>query len=86
MSDYVEIPEQIEDKMKTIELYVDVMFVKNIPFVISLENNMKFTTIESVVDRKADTILKYLHSIKSVYTNKYIFIKTLFMDNEFEVL
>ena len=47
---------------------------------------MKFTTIENVVDRKAATLLKSLRSIKSVYTNKNIFITTLYMDNEFEVL
>ena len=54
--------------MKTIELTVDVMFVNKIPFVISLGENMKFTTIEDVVDRKAATLLKSLRSIKSVYT------------------
>ena len=47
---------------------------------------MKFTTIENVVDRKAATLLKALRRIKSVYTNKNIFITTLYMDNEFEVL
>ena len=47
---------------------------------------MKFTTIKNVVDRKSATPLKSLRSIKSVYTNKNTFIKTLFMDNEFEVL
>ena len=36
--------------------------------------------------QKADTLLKALRSIKIVYTNKNIFIKTLFMDNKFEVL
>ena len=39
-----------------------------------------------MVDHKAATLLKALRSIKSVYINKNIFIKTLFMDNEFEVL
>ena len=47
---------------------------------------MKFTTIKNVVDQKAATLLKALRSIKSVYTNKNIFINTLYMDNEFEVL
>ena len=47
---------------------------------------MKFTTIENVVDRKAATLLKSLRIIKSVNTNKNIFIKTLFMENGFEVL
>ena len=47
---------------------------------------MKFTTIKNLVARKAATLLKSLLSIKSVYTNKNIFIKTLFMDNKFEVL
>ena len=37
MSDYVAIPTQIKDKMKTIELTFDVMFVNKIPFLISLE-------------------------------------------------
>ena len=62
------------------------MFINEIPFMIALGKNMKFTTIKNVVDWKADTLLKALRSIKSVYTNKNIFIKTLFMDKEFEVL
>ena len=47
---------------------------------------MKFTTIENVVDRKAATLLKALRSIKSVYTNKNIFITTLYTGKCFEVL
>ena len=86
MSYYMAIPDQIKDKMKTIELSVDVMFVNNIPFLVSLGKNMKFTTIKNVVDWKAATLLTSLHSIKSFYTNKNIFIKPLFVDNEFEVL
>ena len=85
MLDYVAIPEQIKYKMNTIELTVDVMFVYGIPFVILLDKNMKFTTIEYVVDRKAATLLKTLRSIKSV-TQIKIFDKKLFMDNKFEVL
>ena len=34
MSNYVAIPEQKKEKMKTVEVTVDVMFVNNIPFVI----------------------------------------------------
>ena len=36
MSEYVSIPEQIKERKNTIELTVDVMFVNNILFVISL--------------------------------------------------
>ena len=36
MLDYVAIPEQIKYKINTIEITVDVMFVYDIPFVISL--------------------------------------------------
>ena len=36
--------------------------------------NMKFITIKNMVDRKAATLLKALHSIKSVYTKIYIYI------------
>ena len=47
---------------------------------------MKFTTIENVVNRKEATLLKALRSIKSVYTNKNIFITTLYTGKFFEVL
>ena len=53
---------------------------------ISLGKNIRFTAIKNVVDRKAAALLQSLRSIKIVYTNKNIFIKTLFMDNGFEVL
>ena len=66
MLEYVAIPEEIKYKMNKIELTVDIMFVNGIPFVISLGKNIKFTTIENVVDRKAATLLKALRSIKSV--------------------
>ena len=86
MSDYVVIPKKIKERTETIELTVDVMFVNKIPFVISLGKNVRFTTIKNVGYRKAATLLKALCSIKSVYKNKNIFIKTLYTDNEFEVL
>ena len=69
MSDYVAISKQIKEKTKTIELAVDVMFVNKLPFVISIGKNMKFPTIENVLDQKAATLLKSLRSIKNVYTN-----------------
>ena len=47
---------------------------------------MKFNTIKNVLYRKADILLKAFRSIKSVYTNKNVFITTLYMDSEFEVL
>ena len=47
---------------------------------------MKFTIIENLVYQKAATLLKSLRSIKSVYTSKNIFIKNIFMENEFEAL
>ena len=86
MSDYVAIPEQTKEKIKTIELTVDVIFFKKIPFVILLGKNTKFTTIKNVVDQKAGNLLKYLRRIKSVCTNKNMFITKFYMDNEFEVL
>ena len=83
MSNYVAIPEQKKEKMKTVEVTVDVMFVNNIPFVIyhlekcEVHHNWKHGGSES------GYLLKALHSIKSVYTNKNIFINTIYMDNEF---
>ena len=86
MSDYVTIPEHTKEKMKKIELAVDMMFVNKIPFLISIGKKVEFATNENVADWKAYTLLKVLRIIKSVHTNKNIFITTLCMDYEFEVL
>ena len=43
--------------------------------------NVKFTTIRNVVYQKVATLFKSLCSIKIVYTNKNIFIKTFSIDN-----
>ena len=66
MFDYVAIPDQIRDKIKTVEVTVHAMFVNTILFAISLGKILRFTTIKNVVDRKADTLLKYLYSINNV--------------------
>ena len=50
--------------MKTIELSADVMLVNKISFLVSLENNVEFTTIKNVVDWKAATLLKVFTQIK----------------------
>ena len=52
MSDYITIPEQISEKMKTVGLTVDVMFINNILFMISLSINVKFTTMKTWCIRK----------------------------------
>ena len=39
-----------------------------------------------MVDQKSATLPKAIYNKESVYKNKYINIKTLFMDNESEVL
>ena len=63
--------------MKSTNVTGDVMFVKKTPFVISLLNNVKFTIIKNVVDRKVATLVKETRDIKIVYTNKDINIKKI---------
>ena len=63
MSNYVKIPEEINEKMKAIDVTGDVVFVKKFLFDISLGNNVKFTTIENLVDQKLSTLAKAIRNI-----------------------
>ena len=45
----------------------DIFFVKRIPFLITLGQKVKFTTVENIADWKAKTLLKGLSNTASLY-------------------
>ena len=48
-----------------------------------MSRNVKFGTVESLVDKTADTIVKALMKVVAVYRKRGLTVTTLLMDGEF---
>ena len=46
VSDYMEIPEEIKQMNRDVELSADIMFVNEIPFLVTISRRIMFTTVE----------------------------------------
>ena len=63
----------------------DLMFVNKIQFLVTLGQRVKFTTIESLINYPALTLLKGIQSFISLYNEQKYSIYTMFVENYFEV-
>ena len=85
-SDYITILPEILDQKSNLDITSDLMFVNKIPFIITLGQLMKFTTIENVPNYWAPTLLKRIQSVIRLYNKQKYSIPTMFTYNKFEVL
>ena len=58
VSDYIAISSDILDQHSYLEITADLMFVNKIPFIVTLGQRVKFTTIENLPNLRAPTLLK----------------------------
>ena len=56
--DIVQILKEIRELHHHVSLSVDIFFVNNIPFLITLSRNIRFTTVTHLADRRMQTILQ----------------------------
>ena len=84
--DYIEVPSSILNMHGNVTLSADIMFVNRMPFFVTLARNIKFTTIEILTNRKAETLLEAIDNVNNLYNNRGFKIKTMLMDPEFETL
>ena len=81
-TEIVEIPQQILSNQKHVTLSADVMFVNQVPFLVSLSRNINLMTIEYVPRCSASKLGLLLQQIIAVYAHAGVKVWTL-MDNEF---
>ena len=84
--DIVQIPKEIRELHHCVSLSVDIFFVNNIPFLITLSRNVRFTTVTHLSDRLTQTIFKALRGIVLYYFQKGFQIIGLTADGEFASL
>ena len=53
--DYIEIPEELKDGNRSIELCIDVMWIQGIPFFVTTSKHLMFKTVTPLNNRKQQT-------------------------------
>jgi hypothetical protein len=86
LGEYHALPSSILTTYKNVTLCVDIMFINQIIFLITLSRKLNFGTVEVLQNRKATTILSAIKSVRYMYNKRGLTIELGLMDNEFEPL
>lgn len=62
------------------------MFINKLPFLVSVSDTIGFTTVESLNDRTASSLLKGVKNLVTVYKFRELKVVQMNMDNEFSPL
>jgi hypothetical protein len=71
---------------RNVTLAIYIMFVNGLPFVVSISRKIKFTTVEYLLRRKQNHLVKSIRKIINLYKQRGFTIETALMDREFECL
>jgi hypothetical protein len=86
MTDYVQIPKEIMALNRNVTLAIHSMFVNGLPFMVSISRKIKFTTVEYLLGRKKNHLVKSIRKIINLYRKRGFTVDTALMDREFEFL
>ncbi|MGL6130279.1 MAG: hypothetical protein ACRCZ9_01525, partial [Fusobacteriaceae bacterium] len=83
-TDIVAVPASIRQLHRFVSIGIDVFFVNQTPFLLTLSRNICFTTVTHLTDRKAETIYKAFASTFTYYYQRGFQIMTVTADGEFK--
>jgi len=72
------------EKHGEIALAIDIMFINNIPFVMTTSHNMHFGTAELVKDMKNNTLVTSIEQVIQAYQSRGFKIKAILADRQFK--
>ena len=82
----VEVPIELLRDRRDVTLHVDVMQVNSIPFLVTISEDLGFTTIESLPSSTSPTVLQAIKTVIKVYKFRDFFVRNISMDNAFTPL
>ena len=85
-TDYVQIPRAILERHQLVTLAVDVMFVNEVPFLVSVARGLNLVTAKFTPSRTAKQLAAGITRIIDLYARGGFQVGTVLMDNEFEKL
>jgi hypothetical protein len=69
INDYVEVPQELLDAHEKVIICMDIMFIDEVAFVVTVSKYIKYITIQCIENRKSETIMKALHRVlECLYT------------------
>jgi Reverse transcriptase (RNA-dependent DNA polymerase) len=81
---YDNVPADTARANRVITLCIDIMFVNQIAFLITISRQIKFGTVESIPNRQNATILQGIKNVRNIYNKRNFHVELGLMDNEFE--
>ena len=86
VTEYVEITREILESRKELEVSTEIMFIKKLPFLLSISRRLKFTTIEYLSSKNDIALVASINKIFSYYISHGLHVVTMFVDPEFKSL
>ena len=65
---------------------MDILFINNMPFLLSMSRGLKFMTIEPLPNRQIKTIEEKISTICTLYQGRGFAVNSIYADSEFEPL
>jgi len=84
--DNIEIPKELLEKHQDLILYMDVMFINNIPLLTSIDGLIRYRSLIPLQSRDKDELYRGIDAILRNYNKAGFRIKELYCDGEFKAL
>jgi hypothetical protein len=85
-TEFVQIPQAIQDHFQLVTLAADIMFVNGVPFLVCMACGLNPVTAEHTPYRTAKNLAAGIKRNMSLYSRSGFSVGTILMDNEFEKL
>jgi hypothetical protein len=81
-----DLPLEIMSQYRDVTLVGDIFFVNKIMFFVTRSRHIQFSTVETIVNRKPETIIKAFQNVFNIYRRRGFRITHLIVDGEYECL
>ena len=85
IQDYIQVPKEIKKIHSNIELCVDIMYIQNIMFLVTISKRIKYTTIDPIPSRRKSDMLNAFDNVFRIYNTAEFQIKMIHADPEFKI-
>ena len=80
VTDYVDIPMEIFELRKEVEVSTEIMFINKLSFLMRISQWLKFTIIEYLSSKNKIALLTYINKIVSYYRSHGLHVVIMFVD------
>jgi hypothetical protein len=80
------LPAEVMARYRNVTLCVDIMFVNEIPMLVTLSRKVKFATVEAIPNRASSSVMKGIKAVVQVYHRAGFNANVALMDGEFTKL